>query len=289
MNKFPNAELATLWATIDRLLAEDGCPWDREQTSAKVARSVIDEGHEWLEACEGGDGEAEELGDLAYLILFGLQALANEGKGEPGAILRGIDAKLRRRHPHLFPGEGAPASAAPADAEEQLLVWETVKRREREESGRQRALLKPLPRSLGALARSHRYQEKAAGFGFDWPDLAGVMAKLREETAELEAEIAALPVQTPAGDGQPSARYRAGLAGKSRERASDELGDLLFVTANLCRWLGFDAEEVAERANAKFLRRFAAMERSLEQAGGDLMGADLDEMERHWRRVKESE
>ncbi len=296
MPSFPDREFQQLWGTLDRLLAPDGCPWDREQRPADLARHLIEEGHEWLDACDQNDrvGQTEEIGDLAYLLLFGLQRLARDTETIDGqaaaAALSAVDAKLRRRHPQLFPDpDSGPATPAPADSAEQLRVWESVKREERLARGEAAGLLKPLPRSLGALAKSHRYQEKAAGVGFDWPDLGGVLAKLGEETEELRRELAALPAATPAGSGSPSARYRRALDPTALARVQDELGDVLFVLANLARWLGLDAEAVAEGANAKFRRRFGAMEARLVAAGQPLGALPLAAMEREWEAVKASE
>ncbi len=299
MANFPDRELRQLWNTLERLLAPDGCPWDLEQKPADLARHLIEEGHEWLEACDQNDsvGQAEEIGDLAYLLLFALQRLTRDAAAaEPeaaAAALVAIDAKLRRRHPQLFPAAaGDPTGSAqppPADSAAQLRVWEAVKREERAARGEPGGLLKPLPRSLGALARSHRYQERAAGVGFDWPDLDGVLAKLEEETQELRRELRELPAAPPAGGGAPSARYRQALDAAALDRVQDELGDVLFVLANLARWLGLDAEAVAEGANAKFLRRFAAMERQLASAGQPLGELPLATMERVWQAVKADE
>lgn len=288
MAHYPDTELRRLWATMERLLdPEGGCPWDREQSAGDIARHLIEEGHEYLEACDQNNtvGIAEEIGDLSYLMVFALQRLAADG-GDPAAALSGIDRKLRRRHPHLFAGGD---EATPESSGDQLKVWEAVKRAEREEKGQDPGLLKPLPRSMGALAKSHRYQEKAAGVGFDWPELAGVLDKLREELDELRRELAPLPERAPAGDGPPSRRYRRSLESRDLGTVREELGDLLFVVANLGRWLGFDAEEVAESANAKFLRRFGAMERALAERGRALADCSLDEMEAVWCAVKESE
>ena len=305
MASFPDREFRQLWNTLERLLAADGCPWDREQRPADLARHLIEEGHEWLEACDQNDrvGQAEEIGDLAYLLLFGLQRLTRDAAAAESdaaaAALVAVDAKLRRRHPQLFPapaGDSAgpspavgPAQPAPADSAAQLKVWEAVKREERAARGDLGGLLKPLPRSLGALARSHRYQERAAGVGFDWPDLDGVLAKLEEETRELRRELKTLPEAPPAGSGAPSARYRQALDAAGLVRVQDELGDVLFVLANLARWLGLDAEAVAEGANAKFLRRFAAMEARLAAAGQPLGELPLAAMERVWEAVKAAE
>ncbi len=292
MPEYPDRPLRALWATIERLLHEDGCPWDREQRAPDIARHLIEEGHEWLEACELDDreGQSEELGDLSYLMLFALQRLAADG-GDPAQALEGIDAKLRRRHPHIFPDDDDTSAGErrPEDSDEQLGVWESVKRAERAERGEPSGLLKALPRSMGALSRSHRYQEKAAGVGFDWPDRAGVLAKLDEELGELKQELASLPSATPDGSGPPSRRYRRRLDPAGLSACKEELGDLLFVVANLCRWLGLDAEEVAEAANRKFLRRFGAMESRLAETKGPLAECGLQEMEAVWRAVKVAE
>jgi ATP diphosphatase len=294
MPTFPEAELRRLWATLETLLGPGGCPWDREQSSEDLARHLIEEGHEWLAACRADDAadQREELGDVAFLVLFGLQRLAEAG-GAPGAPLAAADAKLRRRHPRVFPADAAGLDdpAAARDSAAQTRLWEAIKRTERLADG-EGGWLKRLPASLGALAKSHRYQERAADVGFDWPDLEGVTAKLREELAELRRELDRLPRRPPpaadAGAG-PSRRYRAALAGRDLAGLADELGDLFFVAANLCRWLGLDAEEVAEAANEKFRRRFGAMEAGLAAAGRSLEEADLEEMEGHWRAVKRRE
>jgi len=287
MNSYPDDAMRRLWETLERLLGPGGCPWDRRQKPEDLARYLIDEGHEWLEAVQDGrpGGPAEEIGDLAYLLLFALIELREREGSDPGEVLGRIDEKLRRRHPDIF-GEEAGRGLS---SEEQTRRWEEIKRAERAEKGEPEGLLKPLPRSLGALAKAHRYQETAATVGFDWPDLDGVLDKPREETAELQAVLDEPPRQPPAGEGPPSRRFRESLESADLSRARDELGDVAFVLANLCRWLGQDAEEVAESGNAKFLRRFGAMESSLREAGGDLHRADLPEMESHWRKVKEKE
>jgi len=293
MPTFPEAELRRLWATLEILLGPEGCPWDREQRAEDLARHLIEEGHEWLEASRAGDaaGQREELGDVAFLVLFGLMRLAGDS-GEPGAPLAAADAKLRRRHPQVFPADAAGPDdpAAAEDSAAQTRLWEAIKREERRAHGEDP--LGRLPASLGALTRSHRYQERAADVGFDWPDLAGVRAKLREELAELNLELERLPRRPPpaaGGTAGPSRRYREALAGRDLSGIADELGDLFFVAANLCRWLGLEAETVAESANEKFRRRFGAMAAGLAAGGRSLEEADLEEMEGHWRAVKRRE
>lgn len=291
MITYPEKELRALWGTIDKLLAPDGCPWDKDQRAEDLARYLIDEGHEWREAFEQGNkaGQAEELGDLAYLLLFALRLLSDEAIATPDEVIAGIDEKLRRRHPQIFPSPAVGSGSVPATPEEQLQSWDAIKREERLRDGAGGSVLKELPRSLGALAKSHRYQEAAARVGFDWPAPSGVIDKLHEEIGELQEHLAELPPQPdPSDSGEsPSAQYRRQLAGRDLDGLRDELGDLFFVMVNLCRWLDMDAEEVAEAANRKFLRRFRGMEGKL--AGSDLAGRSLDEMEGAWDAVKREE
>jgi MazG family protein len=282
MTNFPQAEFQRLWLTLERLLGPGGCPWDRKQSAADVARFMVEEGQEWRDAVDEGDPEhqAEELGDLAFLLMFGLQRLAADEGIEPSEAPRLADEKLRRRHPDIF-GEAQRAGSVEA----QTRRWEDIKREERgvEEQG----LLKPLPRSMGALAKAHRYQDKAASVGFDWPRLSGVLDKMQEELGELREELAPLAdLPTPQGEGSPSTRFRRELDKKSLARVRDEIGDLFFVLANLCRWLNMDAEDVAEDANAKFLRRFAGMESRLKDRGAALEESSLEEMEAQWQGFK---
>ncbi len=281
MSEFPEQEFQRLWTTLERLLAPDGCPWDRKQTAADLARYLVEEGQEWRDAVDSGDPahQAEEIGDLAYLLLFAIQRLQSDEDIPPGEALRLADEKLRRRHPDLF-GEAERAGSVEA----QTRRWEDIKREER---GGEEGLLRPLPRSMGALAKAHRYQDRAATVGFDWPDLKGVLAKLHEEFGELEVELQPWAERkTPPGDGSPSQRFRRELDPKSLDRIRDEVGDLFFVLANLCRWLDMDAEDVAETANEKFLRRFGGMERRLGDKGARLEDSSLEEMEAQWQAFK---
>lgn len=282
MPTFPEAEFHKLWQTLERLLAPDGCPWDRKQKAADLARFMVEEGQEWREAVDEGDPahRAEELGDLAFLMMFGLQRLAADEGIEPSEAPRLADEKLRRRHPDLF-GEAERAGSLEA----QTRRWEAIKREERgDEDG---GLLKRLPRSMGALAKAHRYQDKAASVGFDWPQLSGVLDKMEEELGELREELVPLAdLPTPPGEGSPSTRFRRKLDDPSLARVRDEIGDLFFVLANLCRWLDMDAEDVAEDANTKFLRRFSGMESRLKESGAALEESSLEEMEAQWQGFK---
>ena len=286
MAHFPEKELRKLWGTLETLLAPGGCPWDREQSSLDINRHLIEEAHEWREAIETkrADHQAEEIGDLAYLLFFALQNLQAEKGIEASSALAGIDRKLRRRHPDLFEGKGE----SPETAEERLQSWESVKREERREKGEDPGLLKPLPRSMDTLARAWQYQEKAARVGFDWPTLDGVLAKLREEMGELEEALSELPREVPDGP-SPSLAYRKTLEEDKLPPIQDEIGDLVFVLVNLCRWLGLSAEEVGNASNEKFLRRFACMEKGVAGQGLALEETDLDTMEEAWRDCKKAE
>ena len=140
---------------------------------------------------------------------------------------------------------------------------------------------------MSALAKAHRYQDKAATVGFDWPELTGVIAKLREETGELEEVLEPFAAtSTPEGEGSPSFRFRRELDPRQLRRVRDEIGDLFFVLANLCRWMGMEAEDVVESANTKFLHRFAGMEKRLAKAGSSMEEASLEKMEAEWQAFK---
>jgi tetrapyrrole methylase family protein/MazG family protein len=237
------------------------CPWDRRQTHHSLARHLIEEAYETVAALEALPAEApagepdypgyveaeEELGDLLLQVVFHATLAAEAGVFGAEEVAEGIRRKLVRRHPHVF-GE-----VEAETAEAVLANWEQIKQ---EEKGRE-SLLDGVPGSLPALSRAHALQARAATVGFDWPDLAGVVAKVREELEEV---------------------LTAGT------RTADELGDLLFAVVNLARHLGVDPEQALRRGAARFERRFRAMERE-----GTLDGLSLEEMDRRWEAVKDAE
>ncbi len=255
----PPAELADLVALVARLRAPDGCPWDREQGLANLRAYLVEEAHELAAAIDGGDWEeiAEELGDLLFQAAFVARLGEEAGALSAAAVVAAVHAKLVARHPHVFGGEQL------ADAGEVVRAWERRKAAERPAG-----LLAGVPPSLPALLAAYRMTQKAAGVGFDWPDAAGVLAKLREELGELEAELAA---------GAPAARV------------GEELGDLLFAAANLARHLGHDPECALAGANAKFRRRFAAVEAALAGRGIAAADAGLELMDALWEEAKRAE
>jgi len=238
------------------------CPWDREQTHHTLASHLLEEAHEVLAALEAlpasapaGDPDVaayldveEELGDLLLQVVFHSVLAAEAGVFDTEQVAEGIRRKLVRRHPHVF-GE------VEADTADQVLVnWEQLKQ---EEKGRD-SVLDGVPGALPALARAHSLQQRAATVGFDWPDLDGVVAKVREELDEVLADRDH-PV-----------------------RAAAEVGDLLFAVVNLARHLGADPEQALRRASIRFERRFRTIEE-----GGTLSGLSLEEMDRRWEAAKE--
>ena len=247
---------------------ENGCPWDLEQTFSTIAPYTIEEAYEVADAIETGDMDQleDELGDLLFQVVFHAQISFEAGGFDFDSVARRIATKMRDRHPHVFNGEDERTSAR------QAIAWEEQKAVERDaraaKSGRKPSALDGVALALPALMRAQKLQKRAAREGFDWADLPPVIAKIREELQEVEAEIS---------------------AGQDQVRLQDEAGDLLFACVNLVRHLGIDAEMALRDANAKFDRRFRAVEDSLVREGKSLAEADLDEMETHWPAVKAKE
>ena len=252
------AEIARL-LTIMAALRDPatGCPWDLVQTWATIAPYTIEEAYEVADAIAAQDLEAlpDELGDLLFQVVYHARLAQEAGLFTFADVARRIADKMVRRHPHVFaPG----AAAAPG--------WEGHKRAERA-ARRQTGALAGVAPGLPALSHALKLTTRAARVGFDWPDAGAVLEKLQEEIAELQAE---LPAADPA-------------------RLSDEMGDLLFVAANLARKLGLDPEACLHQASAKFTRRFQGVEAALAQEGLAPSDATLPEMERHWAAVKRAE
>jgi ATP diphosphatase len=260
---------------IDRLLdvmarlrdPESGCPWDKVQTFETIAPYTIEEAYEVAEAIAEGDMEGlqGELGDLLFQVIFYAQMSSESGRYGFADIARSISDKMIRRHPHVFAG----ASVESADA--QTAEWEAQKREEREAKSKARgvfpSVLDDVPAALPALARAVKLQKRAAGVGFDWPDVSGVLDKMAEEVEELRVE------QT------------AGNA----DAMAEELGDVLFAWTNLARHHKIDPETALRRANAKFERRFRRIEALLSVENRRPDDADLKELEALWNQAKTEE
>jgi tetrapyrrole methylase family protein/MazG family protein/ATP diphosphatase len=240
-----------------------GCPWDVQQTFATIAPYTVEEAYEVADAIERGDLSdlKDELGDLLLQVVLHARIAEEQGAFAFDDVVAAICDKMIRRHPHVF------ADAAFAGVEQQSAAWETIKAAERAAKGRTASVLDDVPAGLPAMTRAVKLTKRAGRVGFDWPDAAAVLDKLHEETAELEVEIAA-------GD---------------KEKAREELGDLLFVMANLARKLEIDPEDALRSANAKFICRFSHIERSLAEDGRSPERSTLQEMERLWLDAKRIE
>ena len=259
----PIAEAISIMA---RLRGSGGCPWDREQTFDSIKRHTLEETYEVFDAIErrAWADLRDELGDLLLQVLFYAQMAREAGYFDIADVAAGLNAKLVRRHPHIFPVDGELAEAT--DAKAVLRNWEQIKR---EEKGAVRAGsgLDDIPRTMPAMLEAAKIGSRAAKVGFDWPDATGLFAKLQEEIAELQSEV------------------RRPEIARAQARIEDELGDLLFTAVNLARHLKVDAESALRGANAKFRGRFKAMEAS---AGGyDALAAlTLEELDALWSRAK---
>lgn len=243
----------------------DGCPWDREQTYRTLVPHTLEEAYEVADAIEQDELQhlPDELGDLLFQVVFYAQIGQEEGRFDFEDIARGISDKLVRRHPHVF------ADTAIDSVEEQTQAWEEHKRQERDHKAKQgqAGTLDGVSLALPALVRAAKLQRRAARVGFDWPDVEGVISKVREELAELESELQA--------DAVP-------------ERLAEELGDLLFSCVNLARHLKVDPEATLRTANLKFEQRFRHMEGVLQAAGG-IDQASPQEMDAAWEATKQRE
>jgi tetrapyrrole methylase family protein/MazG family protein len=243
-----------------RLRGEDGCPWDREQTSESIKPYLVEETYEVLEAIDEQDPAKlkEELGDLMLQIVFHAQMAEEAGAFTVRDVLAAINDKLVRRHPHVFGDVKADT------AQEVLFNWEQIKQTERRREKGQASLLDGVPRELPALLRAHRLQEKASRVGFDWQEAQEVFRKVEEELAEL----------------------RAAMQGQAAERVEAELGDLLFALVNLSRFLAVNPEEALRKTIARFIARFRYIEEELARRGRSLRQASLEEMDALWAEAK---
>jgi tetrapyrrole methylase family protein/MazG family protein/ATP diphosphatase len=258
---------------LDRLLAimarlrdpADGCPWDLEQTFATVAPYTVEEAYEVADAIERGDltDLKDELGDLLLQVVFHARMAEEQGAFAFEDVAAAINDKMVRRHPHVF------AEETYASLAHQKAGWDQLKAAEREAKGNSgaRSLLDDVPVGLPALTRAVKLSKRAADVGFVWPDISHVVAKLHEEVSELEAEIAA-------GD---------------LEKARHELGDVLFVMANIARTLDVDPEDALRYTNSKFIRRFKYVEAKLAERGKTADQSDLAEMDALWEDAKAAE
>lgn len=251
-------QLARLRAIMHRLRAPGGCPWDAEQTHGSIVPNLIEEAYETIDTIQRGDHEhlKEELGDLLLQVIFHSEIAEEAGRYNLDDVARGISDKLVRRHPHVF------AQSDANDSDAVLRQWDAIKRTEKGDE--EKPYLHGVGKGLPGLIRAAKLQKKAAKVGFDWPDIDGVIGKLKEEIAEIEQALA---------DGND-------------DHIAEELGDVFFSAVNLARFRQLDPEVIMTSANTKFENRFAAMEKSLLAQGRDLQNATLDQMESAWQAAK---
>jgi tetrapyrrole methylase family protein/MazG family protein len=264
----PELAPASPWALpwlADRLRRPDGCPWDREQTHLSLRKHLLEEAYEVYDALDGGATRelAEELGDLLLQIVLHAQLAAEDGVFDMTDVQESIGRKIVRRHPHVF-GDAKVSTASDVNRQ-----WEQIKRVEREEADAEtdspiKSALDGISRSMPALAASQEMQERAANLGYDWPDIVGVVAKLHEELAELEAA-------------------------DSDEERREEMGDLLLVAVNLARRNGVDAEAALRAASDKFRGRFRRVERMARERNVQLRDLAMPELDALWDAAKAEE
>ena len=257
---FSNEELGTFQTLVDivaKLRAPGGCPWDREQTHDSLKRNLLEESYEVIEAIDQGNPAilSEELGDLMVQIAFHADIAQEAGDFQLEDVLRNINSKLVRRHPHVF---------ADGHAEDARVVernWEQIKAAERQAKGEKKSPVEGIPADLPALAYAQLMQDRVGKAGFEWDDISGVLDKLVEEVAELKAAV-------------------------TQEEKEHELGDILFTIVNLTRWTGAHAEDVLRQANQRFGRRYLSMESLAVERGHDFNALSLDEKEQIWQEAK---
>jgi tetrapyrrole methylase family protein/MazG family protein len=251
---------AELIAVCRRLRGPDGCPWDREQTLESMTPYLTEEAVESAEAIASGDAAhiGEELGDLAFLVIFCLELLRERHGLAPAEALERAAQKLIRRHPHVY------GDADVRDGEAAYRQWQEIKKAEKGPGAASDSLLGEQPRGLPALVAAYRIQEKAGAVGFDWPETAGALAKVREELVEIE--------QAVAGDVTPE--------------VAREVGDLLFAAVNLARHLRVDPERELRASMHRFRDRFQHIERRLAERGSTPARATLEEMDALWEEAK---
>jgi tetrapyrrole methylase family protein/MazG family protein len=239
---------------VDRLRSPGGCPWDQEQTHESLKRTLLEECYEVLEAIDSGDPKrlSEEMGDILVQVAFHADMARRAGQFDIADVLRQVNEKLVRRHPHVF------GDAKVKDAREVERNWDKLK--EKEKSGR-KSPVEGIPGATPSLAYAQLMQERVGRQGFEWEDVSGVLDKVAEEAGEV-------------------------ARAEGQEEKEKEIGDLLFAVVNLARWQGIHAEDALRRANLRFRTRYLKMEELASSRGQDFKSLPLEEKERLWQEAK---
>jgi len=268
-----------LCEVIAQLRSPSGCPWDRAQTLASIKPFTLEETYELLEAIDADDNTeiCEELGDLLLQVVLDSQIARDEGRFDIVQVIEGITAKMIHRHPHVFGEEKAHS------AHEVLQHWERAKQAEKQRE----SVLDGIPIDLPALARAARLSKKAARVGYDFPHRAMLFDKLREELVELKEELGEIP-EIPASVNMAPVPDQEVTDPALKSRIEGEIGDVLFVVANIARRWGINPEEALRASNRKFADRFRAIERGLTAAGKTFETTTLEEMETLYQAYKRS-
>jgi tetrapyrrole methylase family protein/MazG family protein len=245
---------------VAHLRAPNGCPWDREQTHESLRKHLLEESYEAISAIDAGDftDMREEFGDLLLQIVLQSQIANEEGQFNINQVIQGIHSKIVRRHPHVF------GDLEVNGVEGVLANWEKLKEKERKEKKEERGLLDGVPVALPALSQAQEYQDRAARVGFDWPQIEGVLDKVREEIEEIKNA-------------------------ESDFELASEIGDLFFALVNVARWKHIDAESALRSTNLKFKKRCAYVEQGAKRQGQNLSELLLDQMDALWNEAKRVE
>ena len=260
----PSLEAGTSFESFAEIVAHlrvpNGCPWDREQTHESLRKHLLEESYEAISAIDSGDfaDMREEFGDLLLQVVLQSQIAQEEGEFNVNQVVQGIHSKIVRRHPHVF------GDLKLEGVDGVLANWEKLKETERENSGqKEKGLLDGVPVALPALSQAQEYQDRAARVGFDWPEIDGVLEKIKEEIEEIKNA-------------------------ETDFKLASEIGDLFFVLVNFSRWKHVDAESALRGTNMKFKKRFAYVERGAKKQGRGLSTLTLDEMESLWQEAKKA-